>query len=173
MHHWSRYIRAYLREDFTRTQATDGRVTLTVWRLGQSAHEAPGLLGFALRRLHGLIDFCWTRAVVGAELPRSVPAGPGVNLHHAGRGVILHPSAQLGARATIFHRVTVGVRGPDRPPVIGDNVYLGSGCSLLGPLTIGDKAVIGAGAVVLGDVPEGRVAVGVPARLLPPRTSST
>lgn len=168
---WSRYLRIYLREDFRKTWATDGRITLVIWRFGQSGHEAPGLLGFAMRRLHGLLDFLWTRAVVGAELPRSVAAGPGVTLHHAGRGVIVHPTAVLGARVTMFHRVTIGVRGEGKAPTILDGSYLGAGSSVLGEITVGPDAQVGAGAVVLTDVPEWHLAVGVPARVTPRTTT--
>jgi serine O-acetyltransferase len=162
---WSRYLRLYLPQDFRVTTATDGRITLTIWRLGQSAHEAPGAFGFALRRLHGVLDFVWTRVVVGAELPRSVPAGPGLRLNHAGRGVIMHPTAVLGADVTLYHRVTVGVRGPGRAATVLDGSYLGAGSSILGEITVGPRGTVGAGAVVITDVPEGHLAVGVPARV--------
>jgi len=51
-------------------------------------------------------------------------------------------------------------------PVIGENVVVGAGAQILGPVIIGDNARIGAGAVVLSDVPEGKVAVGVPAKVI-------
>jgi serine O-acetyltransferase len=162
---WSRYLRHYLREDLRTTTPTDGRITLAIWRLGQAGHEAPGALGFAMRRLHGFLDFVWTRAVVGAELPRSVPAGPGICLKHAGRGVIIHPGAVLGSRVTLYHRVTIGVRGPGRAPLVLDDCYFGAGASVLGEITVGPDATVGAGAVVISDVPQGHLAVGVPARV--------
>jgi serine O-acetyltransferase len=170
---WSRYLRSYLREDFRRTTPRDGRTTLVIWRLGQAGHEAPGALGFAMRRLHGLLDFAWTRAIIGAELPRSVAAGPGLALNHAGRGVVIHPNTVLGADVTMFHRVTVGVRGAGmRAPKILDGSYLGAGSMVLGDITVGPSSTVGAGAVVIHDVPENHVAVGVPARALPRKTLS-
>ena len=51
-------------------------------------------------------------------------------------------------------------------PRIGNNVYLGSGCRILGPVTIGDEVIVGPNAVVLEDVPSGSVVVGIPARVV-------
>lgn len=164
---WSRHVRSHLREDFRRTTSTDGRITLAIWRLGQAVHGVPGPTAFALRRLHGLLDFLWVRVVIGAELPRSVTAGPGIELQHAGRGVILHPSATLGAGVTLYQRVTVGVRGSAQAAVILDRCYLGANCTVIGEITVGPDAAVGAGAVVLTDVPAGHRAVGVPAKVTP------
>lgn len=162
---WTRYLKTYLPLDYQRTAATDGRITLAVWRFGQGAHEAPGVLGFLMRRVHGVVDAFWTRGFVGAELPRSVPAGPGVTLHHAGRGVILHPAASIGSGVTLFHRVTVGVRGSGGPARIGDDCFLGAGSSILGEIVLGDGARVGAMALVLTDMPPQSTAVGVPAKI--------
>jgi serine O-acetyltransferase len=51
--------------------------------------------------------------------------------------------------------------------VIGDDVFIGAGAKILGPVTVGDKALIGANAVVVCDVPAGATAVGIPARIIP------
>jgi serine O-acetyltransferase len=157
---------AVLRQDFEQNPWLEPRLTLAVWRLGQAAHGRHGIPFFLLRRLHGVLDFVWVRSMIGAELPRSVPAGPGLRLPHAGRGVILHSSTRLGARVTLYHQVTVGVRGKDPAATIEDDVYIGAGAKVVGQITLGAGCQIGANAVVLKDVPPGRTAVGVPARLL-------
>ena len=74
----------------------------------------------------------------------------------------------MGERCMISHGVTIGVLGGDRlgVPRLGNDVYVGCGAKILGPVTIGDGAIIGANAVVLEDVPAGATAVGVPARII-------
>jgi serine O-acetyltransferase len=67
----------------------------------------------------------------------------------------------------IFHQVTIGSDGTGGLPDIGGHVDIGAGAKILGGVRIGAHAKIGANAVVVSDVPEGRVAVGVPAKVLP------
>ncbi|MGI4893802.1 MAG: serine O-acetyltransferase [Janthinobacterium lividum] len=151
------------------------RTTLAIWRLGQATHDRPGAGAFVLRRAHSVLDGIWVRAIIGAELPRSVPAGPRLRLPHSGRGVVLHPSSRLGSDVTLYHGVTLGVSGGDLPPVVEDGSYLGAGAKIIGNITVGAGAKVGANAVVVRDVPTGATAVGVPARILPTRrdTDST
>jgi serine O-acetyltransferase len=102
--------------------------------------------------------------------------GPGLFISH-GYGAIL-TAERVGANCTIHQQVTVGwrtrqhqehVSAGARPPILGDNVFLGTGAKVLGEITLGNNVTIGANAVVLCDVPDGFTAVGVPARLLPAR----
>ena len=81
----------------------------------------------------------------------------------------------MGERCSISHGVTIGVLGGHRPgvPRLGNDVYVGAGAKILGPVTIGDGAIIGANAVVLKDVPAGATAVGVPARIKRKRANGT
>jgi serine O-acetyltransferase len=164
-----RFARAFsstIRRDFAVNPNLEPRLTLAVWRLGQFAHGQPGALFFLGRRLHGCLDFLWVRAVVGAELPRCVEAGPGLRLPHAGKGVILHSSVRIGSDVTIYHQVTIGVRGSAVAAVIEDRVYIGAGAKVIGPVTLGADCHVGANAVVTHDVAPGVTVVGVPARPL-------
>ena len=90
-----------------------------------------------------------------------------------GAGVVIGETAIIGDDCVFYHGVTLGgqgdVRGNRRHPQVGSRVTIGAGAIILGPITIGDDALIGAGAVVVADVPAGRTAVGVPARILPQR----
>lgn len=132
-------------------------LTVFVFRVGQYAvARKRRLLVYALYRV---VDMVWTRMIVGAELPPTVTAGPGLRLRHWGRGIILHPDVLLGPNVCIYHRVTIGTNGRG-VPALGDRVYVGAGASLIGPIAIGDRARIGAGAVVTADVPAGSTAVG-------------
>ena len=160
-------FRRLIRADFARNPFFDTRATLVVWRAGQVLRGRPGVLAFLLRRICQVADFVWVRGYIGADLPFHATAGPGIRMPHGGRGVVLHPTVRMGSGVTMYHQVTLGVRD-DRPaPALGDDVYVGAGAKLIGPLTIGDGSRIGANAVVLVDVPAGATAVGVPARIVP------
>lgn len=152
-----------LRADFSVNPFLDARLTLLIWRAGQSLKGRPGVLSFLLRRVCQVADFMWTRGYIGADLPFSVTAGPGIVLPHGGRGVVLHPSVRIGARATLYHQVTIGVRDANPSATLGDDVFIGAGAKVIGEIHLGDGSRVGANAVVLKDVPAGMTAVGVPA----------
>jgi len=79
---------------------------------------------------------------------------------------VIHKEVVIGSNVTICQNVTVGGRGKAGAPVIEDNVFIGAGACVLGPVRIGNGARIGANAVVLADIPAGAVAVGIPARIV-------
>ena len=92
-------------------------------------------------------------------------------------GVVIGETAEVGDNVTLYHGVTLGGTGKDkgkRHPTVGNNVLIGSGAKVLGPINIGDNAKIGANAVVLHDVPEGATAVGLRAKNIVkiPKTSA-
>jgi serine O-acetyltransferase len=155
-----------LRRDFAVNAPNDARTTIVIWRLGQASHTMRSPVGFMLRRVHGVLDFLWTRAIMGAELPRSVSAGPGLVLHHAGRGVIMFPTAVLGDDVTLFHQVTLGIRGSQAAPRLETGAYVGAGAKVLGDITLGTWCRVGANAVVTTDVAPRTTVVGIPARPL-------
>lgn len=102
---------------------------------------------------------------VGAQI------GPGLKLPHP-QGIVIGAGTRVGRNCVLYQQVTLGGarRGDfaaDRYPVIGDDVVVFAGAKLLGAVRVGNGACIGANAVVIRDVPAGRTAVGVPARLLP------
>ncbi len=85
-------------------------------------------------------------------------------------GIVIHGRVRMGDRCTIYQNVTIGEDNvSEGVPTLGDDVVVGAGAVILGPVTIGDRARIGANAVVLTDVPADSVAVGIPARIIPPR----
>lgn len=91
--------------------------------------------------------------------PRAV-IGPGLRLRHC-QGVVIGSEAVIGKNCTIFHQVTIGKRfsgGPDRPDgmaTVGDDVMIGAGAKLLGPIIVPDTAVIGANEVVRASIETG------------------
>jgi serine O-acetyltransferase len=91
--------------------------------------------------------------------------GPGLVVRH-GYSTIL-TAERIGANCFAHQGVTVGWRDENsRPPVLGDDVYLGAGAKVLGPITLGDGVMVGANAVVIEDVPPGCTVAGVPARVV-------
>lgn len=93
-----------------------------------------------------------------------------------GPGFVLTHSVGSGSLATVGRNLRMNglcqlASTPDGTPTLGDDVYLGAGCLVIGPVHIGDGAIIGAKALVTCDVPPGHRAVGVPARILPPKSA--
>ncbi|MGE5595891.1 MAG: serine O-acetyltransferase [Hyphomicrobiales bacterium] len=105
------------------------------------------------------------------ELPPSVPIGGGLYLVHTVGTVIT--AERIGRNVTIQSGVTIGLR--DRPafPTIEDDVLIGTGAKVLGPVTVHRGAAVAAGAVVLEDVPEGTTVAGVPARVMGRRNAGS
>lgn len=104
----------------------------------------------------------------GIEIHPAAQIGKRFFIDH-GTGVVIGETAIIGDDVTIYQGVTLGGTGKDvgkRHPTIGNNVMIGSGAKVLGPLNIGDNSRIAAGAVVLSDIPSNSTAVGVPARVV-------
>ena len=102
------------------------------------------------------------------EIGDRTAIGPGLVLSHP-FGIVIHADAVIGTHVRIRQNVTIGNKGPmamrDGVPVIEDDVDIGAGATILGPVRVGRGAVIGAGSVVLADVPPGSVVAGVPAEV--------
>lgn len=160
-----------IRADFEshgRDASRPGFWVMVVYRFGQWRYG----VGCAwVRRPLSLLYktlFILVRAVTGIELPCEARVGRNFRIDHQG-GIVVSGYAVFGDNCVIRQGVTVGLRTPDSPsaPIIGDNVDIGAGAKLLGPIKIGDNVRIGANAVLLKDAPSGSTAVGVPARIIP------
>ena len=112
--------------------------------------------------------FKLVQIVTGIELPCEAKVGRNFIIDHFG-GIVISGYAKFGDNCRIRNGVVVGLRHVDdkRAPSIGDNVDIGTGAKLLGPIQIGDNVLIGANAVVMTDVPNNCIAVGVPAVVKP------
>jgi serine O-acetyltransferase len=105
-----------------------------------------------------------TRAVTGIEIHPAARIGQGLFIDH-GAGVVIGETADIGNDVTLYQGVTLGGTGfqtGKRHPTVEDNVTIGSGAKLLGPITIGHGAKIGANSVVITDVPPNSTVVGNP-----------
>lgn len=109
-----------------------------------------------------------SRFFTGIEIHPGATIGNGLFIDH-GMGVVIGETAEIGDNVTIYHGVTLGGTGKDkgkRHPTIGNNVIIGAGAKILGPINIGDNVKIGANSVVLKDIQKGATAVGIPARII-------
>jgi serine O-acetyltransferase len=95
---------------------------------------------------------------------RGADFGPGFVLIHA-TGVVINASVRGGSNVSIEHQVTVGAERR-QSPILGNDVFVGAGAKILGPVTVGDGARVGANAVVVQDVPAHSTVVGIPARVV-------
>jgi serine O-acetyltransferase len=104
------------------------------------------------------------RALTGIEIHPAARIGDGLFIDH-GAGVVIGETAEIGNDVTLYQGVTLGGTGfatGKRHPTVQDNVTIGSGAKLLGPITIGHGAKIGANSVVITDVPPNSTVVGNP-----------
>ena len=109
-----------------------------------------------------------TRFFTGIEIHPGAKIGRRCFIDH-GMAIIIGETAEVGDDVTIYQGVTLGGTGKDvgkRHPTLGDNVMVGAGAKVLGPIRVGANSKIAAGAVVLSDVPENSTAVGIPARVV-------
>ena len=127
---------------------------------------------FFLARLISQIS----RFFTGIEIHPGAKIGKGLVIDH-GMGVVIGETAEIGDDVLLYHGVTLGGTGKDkgkRHPTLGNNVVIGAGAKVLGPIYIGSNAKIGANSVVLKDVPCGATAVGIPAKnIVKPRREET
>ncbi len=106
--------------------------------------------------------------VTGIEIHPGATIGRGLVIDH-GAGVVIGETAEIGDNCTIYQGVTLGGTGKDegkRHPTLGDNVMVGAGAKILGPVSIGNNVKVAAGAVVLTELPEDSTAVGIPAKVV-------
>ena len=104
----------------------------------------------------------------GIEIHPGATIGKCLFIDH-GMGIVFGETCEIGDNCTIYHGVTLGGTGKDtgkRHPTLGNNVLIGAGTKVLGPVFIGDNARIGAGSVVLRNLPANCTAVGVPAEVV-------
>ena len=115
----------------------------------------------------------FSRFLTGIEIHPKAKIGKNLFIDH-GMGVVIGETSDIGNNVTIYHMVTLGGIAPSinsneqrhikRHPTLMDNVVVGSGAQILGPVVIGKNAKVGANAVVTKDVPENAVMVGIPAK---------
>ena len=139
---------------------------LTTWAGVQAllAHRvAHALYGAEIPLAPRLLAYA-SRAVTGVEIHPAARIGRDFFIDHGG-GVVIGETAEIGDRVTLYQGVTLGGTGfarGKRHPTVGDDVTIGSGAKLLGPVEVGHGAKVGANTVVISDVPANSTVVGNP-----------
>lgn len=108
------------------------------------------------------------RVLTGADIHPGATIGSGFFIDHA-TGVVIGETAEIGNNVSVYQGVTLGgvsTEKKKRHPTIGNNVVIGAGATILGPVVIGDNVRVGAGSVVVKSVPPNSTVVGVPAKIV-------
>jgi serine O-acetyltransferase len=158
-----------IREDWqahNRVWSRHGFWALVLYRFGRWRYGIRSrLLRAPLSFLYKFLKFI-SEMLLGIELPCEAVIGHRFVIEHVG-GIVISGDAVFGDDCVIRNGVTVGLRNRNHrgSPHIGDRVDIGAGAKLLGKIRIGNDVAIGANAVVLCDVPDGCIAVGIPAQV--------
>jgi serine O-acetyltransferase len=146
---------------------TRSSIGLIMFRFGAWALTQPRIIRAIAMKLYGIGER-FTRVLTGLHMHCTVLVGEKLHLIHAEANISIHPEVVLGDRVGIMHNVTIGlaIEGPGAP-MIGNDVFIGTGAVILGPVYIGDNARIAANSLVITNVPANWIAIGVPARLYP------
>jgi len=131
---------------------------------------------------HRMSHWCWVhrfyflgrfvshigRALTGIEIHPGAVIGKAFFIDH-GMGVVIGETSEIGDNVTLFHGVTLGGttwQKGKRHPTIGNNVVIGTGAKVLGPVKIGDNTRIGANSVVISEIPPNSIVVGIPGKVV-------
>lgn len=157
--------RPSLREAVKAALTQDGYKVLMMSRVRETARRwhIPGV-NHALRLA--------TTVLFSIEIGNDIELGEGVNFTHT-LGTVIGGTSKVGARVKFMGNNTIGTAKDNGCPIIEDDVVIGCGARVLGPIRIGKGAFIGANAVVLTDVPPGAIATGIPAKVQQPRPSTS
>jgi serine O-acetyltransferase len=160
-----------IREDW-RTYEGDlsrqGLWVMVVYRFGRWRYKVrPGILRVPFSFCYKILKLA-SQILTGIDLPCEAAVGRRLVIEHFG-GIIISGDTRMGDDVVIRNGVTIGLRrtGMRGAPTIGNRVDIGAGAKILGDIRIGDDVAVGANAVVLEDVPEGYIAVGIPAKMRP------
>jgi serine O-acetyltransferase len=166
----------FLQSIIDRDPAAKSKLSLILTYPGVKAvffHRIANFFSVAKFDLIARIISQFSRFLTGIEIHPGAKIGKNLFIDH-GMGVVIGETSDIGDNVTIYHMATLGGIAPSinsndqrnikRHPTIEDEVVIGSGAQVLGPVTVGRCAKIGANAVITKDVPEKAVMVGIPAK---------
>ena len=169
-------MNSFLESIINRDPAAKSKLSVILTYPGVKAvffHQIANFFSVAKFDLIARIISQFSRFLTGIEIHPRAKIGKNLFIDH-GMGVVIGETSENGANVTKYHMVTLGgispainsndQRGSKRHPTLMDNVVVGSGAQVLGPVVVGKNAKIGANAVVTKDVPENAVMVGIPAK---------
>ena len=166
----------FLESIIKRDPAAKSKLSIILTYPGAKAvffHKIANFFAIAKFHLVARIISQFSRFLTGIEIHPRANIGKNLFIDH-GMGVVIGETSEIGDNVTIYHMATLGGISPSvnsneqrnikRHPTLKDNVVVGSGAQILGPVTVGKNAKIGANPVVTKDVPENAVMVGIPAK---------
>ena len=166
----------FLQSIIDRDPAAKSKLSLVLTYPGVKAvffHRLANFFSVAKFDLVARIISQFSRFLTGIEIHPGAKIGKNLFIDH-GMGVVIGETSDIGNNVTIYHMVTLGGISPSinsndqrhikRHPTLKDNVVVGSGAQILGPVVVGKNSKIGANAVVTKDVPENAVMIGIPAK---------
>ena len=176
-------MKNFLESIINRDPAAKSKLSIILTYPGVKAvffHRIANFLSIAKFDLLARIISQLSRFLTGIEIHPKAKIGKKLFIDH-GMGVVIGETSEIGNNVTIYHMVTLGGISPSiksneqrnvkRHPTLKDNVVVGSGAQVLGPIEIGKNAKIGANAVVTKNVPENAIMVGIPAKNVGTATS--
>ena len=171
-----RTMNSYLQSIIDRDPAAKSKLSVILTYPGVKAvfmYKIANFFSVAKFDLIARIISQFARFLTGIEIHPGAKIGKNLFIAH-GRGVVIGETSEIGDNVTIYHNATLGGISPSinsneqrnikRHPTLKDNVVVGSGAQVLGPIVIGKNAKIGSNAVVTKDVPENAVMIGIPAK---------
>ncbi len=169
-------MNSFLESIINRDPAAKSKLSVVLTYPGVKAvffHQIAHFFSVAKFDLVARIISQFSRFLTGIEIHPKAKIGKNLFIDH-GMGVVIGETSEIGDNVTIYHMVTLGGISPSidsdsqrnlkRHPTLKDNVVIGSGAQVLGPVIVGENAKVGANAVVTKDVPENAVMVGIPAK---------
>jgi serine O-acetyltransferase len=171
-----RTMNSYLQSIIDRDPAAKSKLSVILTYPGVKAvfmYKIANFFSVAKFDLIARIISQFARFLTGIEIHPGAKIGKNLFIDH-GMGVVIGETSEIGDNVTIYHNATLGGISPSinsnkqrnikRHPTLKDNVVVGSGAQVLGPIVIGKNAKIGSNAVVTKDVPENAVMIGIPAK---------
>jgi len=175
-------MNSFLESIMNRDPAAKSKISIILTYPGVKAiffHRIANFFSMAKFDLIARIISQLSRFLTGIEIHPKASIGKNLFIDH-GMGVVIGETSEIGDNVTIYHAVTLGGISPSiksneqrdvkRHPTLKNNVVIGSGAQILGPITIGEYAKIGANAVVTHDVPSHAVMIGIPAKNIKPKS---
>ena len=166
----------FLQSVIDRDPAAKSKLSIILTYPGVKAvlfHQIAHFFSVAKFNLIARVISQFSRFLTGIEIHPAAKIRKNFFIDH-GMGVVIGETSEIGDNVTIYHMVTLGGISPSinsdnqrqvkRHPTLKNNVVIGSGAQVLGPITVGENAKVGANAVVTKDVPANAVMVGIPAK---------
>ena len=167
----NRYIKDVNSKEKIYTIFEQGVWAIGVYRFGRWVRTVRIPIIDVILKILAHLFFKLMEIITGISLPAGADIGAGLYVGHFGY-CIVHSHVKMGTNCSLGPGVIIGTQGVGKEgaPVIGDNVYIGSGAKVLGNIKIGSNVKIGANSVVINDIADNCTVVGIPAKVVRTKT---